>query len=102
MSNGRVRQSFEPLKALLRIITESITVIEDSYTKAQLRFPALSRPYDAANGEQLLLNDDDVHCAAVRITAACEQLTASVRTPMETICDAAMGVRASLLHTDAS
>ena len=63
-----------------------------SFNNAQLPFPALTKPYDAAGGEQLMLNSDAVHCAAARITGACEQLVASVRTPMQTICDAAMAV----------
>ena len=63
-----------------------------------LDFPSLDAPYDSSSPSERLLSSDPEVCAAInRIVAACGQLSASVREPFLSLCDASLGVSLGLL-----
>lgn len=85
--------SFQPLTSLLTILTKSISTIQTTFTSSNLPFPSPHLPYSPRSfSEELLAANEDVRTAVGRIVAACEQLMSMVRTPMDIICDAALGV----------
>lgn len=77
---------------LLDVISGSLAALQGSFNTASFSFPALERPFESGGAEAHLATDDNARRAVLRIVSACEQMVAMVRTPMETLCDAAMGV----------
>ena len=74
-------------------------------TVQQLDFPGLDTAYypteahePEVDAAESLASHPDVIAATNRIVAACGQISATVHRPFLTVCDAAMGVRASVLR----
>ncbi|TDL23055.1 S-adenosyl-L-methionine-dependent methyltransferase [Rickenella mellea] len=112
-AGANAHPSFATLHALHTLLGTSLAALQQSYTTAlslnlvpkpsadpneeghnedglRLGLPSLSSPYNPGASEDHLARDPDARRAVLRIVAACEQMVACVRTPMETLSDAAM------------
>jgi len=90
--------TFQSLHALQAIISEGLSDIEQIYRSPPhggpaLEFPSLDNPSDPASPSEKLTSHPKVIAAIARISSAATQLSASVRGPFSTLCNASTGVR---------
>ena len=79
--------NMSPLRNLVNILSDAVTQIDQRYASANLKFPALDRPFREEDSARSLLSSPDVIPLASVIVAAADQLIASVRPPARIVLD---------------
>lgn len=83
--------SIQSLQQLYSLIGESLKTLEGVFSDSQHTFPSLDEVYDPKDPSEALLLDPRVIEASNVIVSAAEQLTATVKLPYLSLCDAVMG-----------
>ncbi|KAF7302711.1 hypothetical protein HMN09_00906000 [Mycena chlorophos] len=76
------------MRALAKIINESLDTVEAAYSKAGVKVPSLDAPFDPANPAEKVREEPAVATAFLNIMAATSQLGATVRAPAASVLDA--------------
>nr|GAT61031.1 predicted protein [Mycena chlorophos] len=76
------------MRALAKIINESLDTVEAAYSKAGVTVPSLDAPFDPANPAEKVREEPAVATAFLNIMAATSQLGATVRAPAASVLDA--------------
>ncbi|KAF7303957.1 hypothetical protein MIND_00626400 [Mycena indigotica] len=83
------------LRALAKIINESVDTLETAYTKAGQPLPPLDAPFDPSNPAEKVRDEPAVATAILNIMAATSQMAATVRAPAASVLDASQAFHLS-------
>lgn len=82
--------SIHSLRQLYDIIGKSLSILETTYSDAELIYPSLDTPYVSASPSEILTTTPEIVEATNLLVAAAEQLVATVKLPYLSLYDAAM------------
>lgn len=94
-----ISTKISPLRHLVNIISDAVTLIDEKYALANLEFPTLDKSLDEQDPARMLLSDPEVVPLSSVIVAAADQLITSARDPVQAVLDISQWVSINYICT---